>query len=129
MAAEAGARHPFRGINVVSLPVTDLDRARTFYRDILGLGEPAYDLPDAGWVEFETGGPGNIAVTLAGPDREPAGGATIVLNVSDCRAAVEELRHRGVRCDDAVEFTGFVVFASFHDPFGNRLQMCSPSAS
>jgi catechol 2,3-dioxygenase-like lactoylglutathione lyase family enzyme len=42
----------FEGINVVSLSVTDLDDARRFYRDVLSLGEPLYDLPDAGWIEF-----------------------------------------------------------------------------
>lgn len=46
---------PFRGINVVSISVTDLDRARLFYRDTLGLGEPLYDLPETGWIEFSTG--------------------------------------------------------------------------
>ena len=38
----------FRGINVVSIAVPDLDRSCAFYRDALGLGEPLYDLPDAG---------------------------------------------------------------------------------
>ena len=52
---------------------------------------------------------------------------TLVLDVEDCRAAVDELRRRGVRCDDAHALPGFVTFASFYDPFGNRLQMCSPA--
>jgi catechol 2,3-dioxygenase-like lactoylglutathione lyase family enzyme len=65
----------FAGINVVPICVPDRDQARVFYRDVLGLGEPVYDLPDAGWKEFP----------------------------------------------------GFVTFASFYDPFGNRLQMCSPA--
>ena len=50
----------FRGINVVSIAVPDLDAARAFYRDVLGLGAPVYDLPDAGWIEFGTGGGGNL---------------------------------------------------------------------
>ncbi len=37
----------FRGINVVSISVTDLDRARAFYGETLGLGTPLYDLPEA----------------------------------------------------------------------------------
>jgi hypothetical protein len=35
-------------------------------------------------------------------------------------------RARGVRCDDPVVFPGYVTYCSFYDPFGNRLQMCSP---
>lgn len=118
----------FSGINVVSISVTDLDRARTFYRDTLGLGPPIYDLPEAGWIEFSTGASaGNLSVTLAEPEWKPSFGTTIVLNVADCHAAAAELRSRGVKCDDPVVFPGYVTFASFYDPFGNRLQMCSPA--
>ncbi|MFB9950783.1 VOC family protein [Rhizobium puerariae] len=119
----------FHGINVVSISVTDLERARLFYRHTLGLGEPLHDLPDAGWIEFSTGADGsNLSVTLAGPGWEPSTGTTVVLNVKDCHAAVDELRCRGVACGEPVVFEGHAVHASFHDPFGNRLQMCSPAA-
>jgi predicted enzyme related to lactoylglutathione lyase len=118
----------FKGINVVSISVPDLDQARTFYRDVLGLGEPLYDLPDAGWIEFGSGSlSGNIAVTTAEADWQPSTGTTIVLNVEDCHAAWLELKQRGVRCDEPVVFPGYVTFCSFYDPFGNRLQMCSPA--
>jgi predicted enzyme related to lactoylglutathione lyase len=117
----------FRGINVVSIPVTDLDRARSFYGEVLGLGAPVYDLPDAGWIEFATGGGGNISVTAAEPGWQPSNGVTVVLDVEDCPAAVATLRSRGVACDDPQVFPGFVTFASFYDPFGNRLQMCGPA--
>jgi predicted enzyme related to lactoylglutathione lyase len=116
----------FKGINVVSISVPDLEAARAFYRDVLGLGEPVYDLPEAGWIEFATGAPGgNLSVTRAEPGWAPSAGITVVLNVGDCKAACEALRARGVRCEDPVTFPGFVVFCDFYDPFGNRLQMCS----
>jgi predicted enzyme related to lactoylglutathione lyase len=118
----------FQGINVVSLSVTDLDRARKFYRDTLGLGEPLYDLPEAGWIEFSTGtASGNLSVIRAEPGFSPSSATTVVLNVEDCHAAVTELRRRGVVCDEPVVFPGYVTYASFYDPFGNRLQMCSPA--
>ncbi len=117
----------FAGINVVSITVPDLDEGRAFYRDKLGLGEPLYDLPDDGWIEFGTGGGGNISLVPAGAGWHPSTGTTIVLNVADCHAAVAELRRRGVMCEEPQVFPGFVTFASFHDPFGNRLQMCSPA--
>jgi predicted enzyme related to lactoylglutathione lyase len=119
---------PFKGINVVSISVPDLDEARLFYREVLGLGAPVYDLPEAGWIEFSTGAEnGNLSVTLAGPGWAPSFGTTVVLNVADCHAAAAELRRRGVACDEPQVFPGFVTFASFYDPFGNRLQMCSPA--
>jgi predicted enzyme related to lactoylglutathione lyase len=120
----------FKGINVVSISVSDLDQARQFYRDVLSLGEPIYDLSAAGWIEFGSGNPsGNIAVIKAEPDWQPNTGTTIVFNVEDCNQACTELRRRGVRCEDPVVFPGYVTYCSFYDPFGNRLQMCSPAPS
>ena len=61
--AETGV---FQGINVVSIAVPDLDKGREFYRDILELGPPLFDLPDTGWIEFATGSPcGNLSLTRA----------------------------------------------------------------
>lgn len=118
----------FKGINVVSIVVPDLDEARHFYRDVLGLGEPIHDLPDAGWIEFRCGSSaGNLAVTTAEEALVPSTTTTIVLNVDDCEVSSVELRRRGVRCDDPQVFPGYVTFCSFYDPFGNRLQMCSPA--
>lgn len=119
----------FSGINVVSIAVPDLDEARRFYGDVLGLGTPLYDLPDAGWIEFGTGGAtgGNVAVTRAEDGWQSGTGTTLVLDVDDCVAACAELRRRGVRCEDPQTFPGYVTFCSFYDPFGNRLQMCSPA--
>ena len=76
-----------------------------------GLGAPVYELPELGWIEFASGGTGE----------------NIVFNVADCHDACRELRRRGVACDDPVVFPGYVTFCSFYDPFGNRLQMCSPA--
>lgn len=118
----------FEGVNVVSIMVPNLDEARVFYRDVLGLGKPIYDLPEAGWIEFGTGAPaGNLAVTPAEPGWWPSPGVTIVLNTPDCHQSADELRSRGVRCEDPVVFPGYVTYCTFYDPFGNRLQMCSPA--
>ena len=116
----------FSGINVVSIAVPDLAAAKDFYGNVLELGEPVYDLPEAGWIEFATGGSGNLAITGTDEDRQAGQGITPVLEVRDCREAYRTLCERGVRCDEPQDFPGFVTFCSFYDPFGNRLQMCSP---
>jgi catechol 2,3-dioxygenase-like lactoylglutathione lyase family enzyme len=87
----------FNGINVVSIPVPDLDRARDFARDVLSLGEPDYDLPEAGWIEFGTGSAaGNLAVTRAEPGWPPSSvGTTLVLNTADCHREDPQLGLRG----------------------------------
>jgi predicted enzyme related to lactoylglutathione lyase len=118
----------FNGINVVSVSVPDLAAARAFYQDVLGLGAPVYDLPEAGWIEFQTGrSSGNLALTPADAGWSPSTGTTIVFDVDDCRAAWRVLTARGVRCDEPTVFPGYVTYCSFYDPFGNRLQMCSPA--
>lgn len=50
----------FRGINVVSIEIPDLAEAREVYEKALQLGPPVHDLPDAGWMEFPTGGTGGM---------------------------------------------------------------------
>lgn len=117
----------FQGINVVSVSVTDLDQARTFYAQVLGFGDPVYDLHEIGWIEFNAGAPcGNVAVTLAEPGWQPSHGTTLVLNTADCFATRATLQAKGVRCDEPQLVPGYVVYCSFYDPFGNRLQMVSP---
>lgn len=118
----------FQGINVVSISVPDLKAARDFYAENLGFGEPLHDLPEAGWIEWESPVPGggNISLTRAEQGWTPSKGTTIVLNVEDCHATVAELRSRGVRADEPNVFPGFVTWANFYDPWGNRLQICSP---
>ncbi|QQA42077.1 VOC family protein [Pelagovum pacificum] len=117
----------FKGINVVSIPVPDLAAARTFYSETLGLGEPLFDLPDDGWIEFSTGAPGsNLSITTAPDGWQPSDDTVcIVLNVEDTAAAVQDLTSRGITCSEAATVEGMVTFASFHDPFGNKLQICS----
>ncbi|WP_172121894.1 MULTISPECIES: VOC family protein [unclassified Devosia] len=117
----------FKGINVVSITVPDLDLARDFYRDIFGLGEPVYDLPEIAWVEFSTGGSGgNLAITLPETGEFLASHhTTLVLNVENCAEAVSALRARGVECGEPVPVPGMVTYAHVFDPFGNRLQIVS----
>ena len=48
--------------------------------------------------------------------------------VDDAPEAVEELRKRGVKCDDAVTIPGMVCFADVYDPAGNRFQIAQSLA-
>ncbi|HYG64511.1 MAG TPA: VOC family protein [Thermoanaerobaculia bacterium] len=116
----------FQGINVVSLSVPDLDAAREFYGQVLGLGAPLYDMPEIGWVEFSGGAAaGNIAVTTNEPAQPPSTRTTVVFNTRDCYESCAELRRRGVQCEEPVAVPGVITYCTFYDPFGNRLQMCS----
>ena len=115
-----------KGINVVSISVTDLDKGRDFYRNVLGLGEPVIDIPEAGWIEFKfNNNSGHVSLTTAEDGWKPSNGVTIVMDTDDCYATAKTLRERGVKCDDPVVIPGMVTYVSFYDPFGNRLQACT----
>jgi catechol 2,3-dioxygenase-like lactoylglutathione lyase family enzyme len=114
------------GVNVVSLTVTDLARARRFYAETLGLGEPWFDDEAMGWVEWGAeGSNGNVAVTLPRDGSSPGGGTTPVFNTEDGQALFAELQGRGVRCEEPVAIPGLLTYVTFYDPDGNRLQAIS----
>ncbi len=115
-------------IQDISYNVTDWQRSKKFYAETLGLPVAAFMNDEVGWMEFGEKDGTHLAINLwRGPEPFPAGpgGATIIFSVDDARKAVAELRRRGVRCDDAVEIPGMVVFANLYDPDGNRLQIAS----
>ena len=75
-----------------SFGVPDIEAARAFYRDVLGLavhdgemGQLTIDLPSGGWV-----------MVYPKPDHVPATYTMFNLAVSDINAAVDELASRGV---------------------------------
>ena len=117
-----------RGIGVertdfVSVPVRDMERAKRFYAETLGLPSP--NLDEGGWPEFETG---NVSLYLMDPTnvgREFEGPHTahIALRVANVEEARRELEAKGVECEGDVLDTGVCHMAFFHDPDGNALML------
>jgi catechol 2,3-dioxygenase-like lactoylglutathione lyase family enzyme len=115
------------------VPTTDLARAKAFYGEILGL------------LDANVPTPGRQVVYRCGSDtllevyeRPTAGDAQHTLaswEVSDLRAAVDQLRDRGVRfeqydlpevkTEDGISTTGDLQEAWFRDPDGNILRIHS----
>ena len=115
------------GVDFVSVPTEDLDRAADFYEDVVGLEPgPRWQRPGqpAMGVEFETG-----TVTIAlisceafgiefSPHRVP-----IALHVDDVAAARAELESRGVTFMGEIIDSGVCHQALFRDPDGNLLDL------
>ena len=103
----------------MSVPVRDMERAKAFYRDMLGLHSPNWDEP---WPEIETG---NVSLYLMNPaalGREfVPHTADIALRVPDVAEARAELEARGVEFDGDIRDTGVCRMALFQDSEGNRL--------
>lgn len=110
------------GTDFVTIPITDFERSRAFYRDTLGLeeGKQWGDMPA---IEFETG---NLTIAIMDPTAfgqqfSNAGGSSVVLQVDDFDAAKAELEGKGVQfVTDKIE-SPVCYQAYFADPDGNVL--------
>ena len=114
-----------KGVSVVSLNVTDWAGARKFYGETLSLPMSFDTDAEVGWCEFGETGKTTLGLNLWRESSPPprGGGATPVFAVDNAPKAVEELRKRGVKCDDPVTIPGMVCFADVYDPEGNRFQI------
>lgn len=116
---------PIDGVDFITLPTQDFDRAVEFYGTTLGLPESIRygEMPG---VEFETG-----SLTLSviessafgiefAPHTHP-----VALHVADVAAARAELEGRGVEFPNETLDTGVCHMAHFCDPDGNVLMLHS----
>ncbi|MBD0837218.1 MULTISPECIES: VOC family protein [unclassified Streptomyces] len=117
-------------LEVIPLPVSDIDRARDFYRDKVGfhVDIDTEVMPGMRIVQLTPPGSGcSIALgdsiwEMAGDDR-PAPGSYqgLQLCVSDIKAAHAELVERGLEVSEPVQYTpeDGATFMYFKDPDGN----------
>lgn len=103
----------------VAIAVSDAERARKFYQEILEL-EPAATAMGGAWIEYELG-----AMTIGvgcHPAWQPSrDGTTVAFEVDDIDAAIGKLRERGVAFDLDKTETPVCWMAQFRDPDGNKL--------
>ena len=112
---------------------TDLDATRAFYHELLGLDILRED--DGDRIVFRAGGGTQIAVTASTVGTADTQ-TQMAWRVPDIRAAVAELRARGVRIEDyeapdpvtadGVADMGHSWAAWFIDPSGNVLSVVQP---
>ncbi len=105
----------------VSVPVQNMERAKQFYRDTLGLHSPSWDV---GFPEIETG---NVSLylidpTMVGGQFSPHVGY-IALRVPDVAAARSRLEEAGVMFQGDIRDTGVCHMAFFSDTEGNALML------
>ena len=115
------------GVDFVSLPSQDLDRAKAFYTEVLGLenssswqrdGEPALG------AEFETG-----TVTISLIRSEGIGipfvpnSVPVAFQVADVEGARRRLEEQGIEFRGDTIDSGVCHMANFVDPDGNALML------
>ncbi len=108
-------------IELVSIPVTDVDRAKAFYTEKAGFNAD-HDHRVSDEMRFVQLTPPGSACSIAlgtGISESKPGSAQVQIVVSDVHAARAELVERGTEVSDVQEFPwGSFVF--FSDPDGNR---------
>lgn len=115
----------FEKIGQIAITVTDLDRARSFYRDTLGMRF----LFDAGPMCFFQCG--DIRLMIGVTDKaEPRGGTILYFTVEDIHAVYAALEQRGVELIQAPHLVAKMPdhdlwMAFLKDPDGNAIGMMS----
>ena len=103
-----------------AVPVTDMERSTTWYRETLGLPQTG----EGGFPEFKLGDNGFLYLlsmeAIGGTYRGPHD-TGFALRVPDVHEARQELEGRGVQFNGDVLDTGVCQMAFFADPDGNQM--------
>lgn len=115
----------FNEIAFTGYSVADMKRARAFYEGVLGLtksrgfGQPG---GEEQWVEYDIGS-GCLALMAGGGKEWPPGsaGVSAALEVNDFKAAVAQLRAKGVKFVFEPYESPVCWMAAVNDPDDNRV--------
>ena len=108
-------------IDYIRVPVTDIEEAKHFYGEVLGL-ERFEKLKHDDWIEYETG---NVTLAVMTPhthDYEftPLPPGVLALRVPDVAEAKAKLEAAGVQVNEMWD-SGVCHGATLSDPAGNRI--------
>lgn len=112
-------------LELVPIPVSDVDRAKAFYVEKVGFNLDHDVQPGNGMRVVQLTPPGSacsivIGSGMAGIDQmQPGSLKSLHLVVADARRAGEELAGRGVEVSKVDEFDQGIKYVSFSDPDGN----------
>ena len=116
-------------LELVPVPVSDVDRAKEFYTERLGFVLDVDVQPSAGMRIVQLTPPGSACSILlstgleAVSEMSPGSVKGLHLVVDDIVRARDELAGRGVDVSDVIDVGGGVKYAWFADPDGNSLTL------
>jgi len=117
---------PIRGIYEIAIPVRELSRAETFYRNVLGM---QFGLRDEtrNWLFLRAGGPAGIIVLQENKDDWHAQHFAFAVGSMELDNAAAELQEHGVFVDGPY-FHDWMPARSvyFSDVDGHQLELCAP---
>lgn len=115
-------------LELVPIPVTDVDRAKAFYAEKLGFVVDVDVRPADGVRVVQLTPPGSacsigLGTGLAAYEAAPGSVRGLHLVVADIEQARAELVDRGVDVGPVQDVGGGVKYAGFSDPEGNTLTL------
>jgi len=113
-----------QNVTVVSVPVSDQDRAKAFYVDKLGFELVREDdsVPGFRWVQVAPAAGGTALTLVTWFEPMPAGSLRgLVLTSDDLQKDYEELVAKGVEFGQPPRRQPWATEAVLHDPDGNSL--------
>jgi predicted enzyme related to lactoylglutathione lyase len=115
-------------LELVPIPVSDVDRAKAFYGEQLGFAVDVDVRPVDGVRVVQLTPPGSACSIGMGTglpvyEAEPGSVRGLHLVVADIEAARAELVGRGVDVGEVQDVGGGVLYAGFEDPDGNSLTL------
>ncbi len=111
-------------LSLVRYNVCNWEAAKKFWGETLGL--PVVSASDEmGWIQYGGDQGAQLAINRARPGQVVGGdqGVIAIFDVAEVHQAVDGLRAKGVRCDDAIVIPGVVAYAQCYDPDGNIFQI------
>jgi predicted enzyme related to lactoylglutathione lyase len=106
---------------IVSVPVSDQQRSKQFYRDVVGFELVREDLmgPGQSWIQLAPKGCATtIALVTWFETMRPGGLQGVMLNVTDIERDHKELADRGLKLTE-IKQEPWGRYAMFADPDGN----------
>ena len=109
-----------KAIGFVAIPVTNIERARSFYEEVLGL-RTSDEMMGGKWIEYGVGDD-TLAIANVSDSWTPSDqGTGAAFEVEDFNEAIDRLRDRHVRFAAEPFETPCCHMAVVQDPDGNKL--------
>ena len=118
---------PIRGLYEIAIRVKDLERAESFYREILGLEVGLRDEARR-WLFLRAGGQAGMIVLQEHKGDWPTQHLAFTIEAADVERAAGMLAERGVEIDGP-HYHDWMPATSiyFSDPDGHELELCAPA--
>ena len=118
---------PIRGLYEIAIRVKDLDRAESFYREVLGLEVGLRD-ERRRWLFLRAGGGAGMVVLQDNKGDWPTQHLAFTIDAADVERAAGLLAERGVEIDGP-HYHDWMPATSiyFSDPDGHELELCAPA--